>query len=60
MSADLMTIPQGQLLINATDAVVGELRGGSGAELGAVLVPLDRMRGRIYLRTWPIWQLKFF
>ena len=60
MPEQSMTIPQGQLLINATDAVVGELRGGSGAELGAILVPIDRLRGRIYLRTWPIWQLQFF
>jgi len=53
------TVPPGCMLVDATDAVVGEI-GRSNVELGAILLSGDRLRGVVYLRSWPIWRVSLF
>jgi hypothetical protein len=55
------TVPPSCMLVDATDAIVGDLSTQHlDAPLGAILVPLDRLRGVVYLRTWPIWRIAVF
>src|SRR5262249_35094457 len=53
------TVPAGYMLIDATDEFAGEWA-STNAQLGTILVPLNQLRGVVYLRSWPIWRVSLF